>query len=267
MVVVASCCLICSFHFLLPFSPSFFFCRSQVLHAREVTTTPPSPPSGDLFCGFCKINASILTKPFFFGAAGHDIIKSQSRKANSRFEERLMKKTVSLLLAILCMMSVFSLCTVASAANTGYKQLNTCSSAYAADGTLRGQTMLEKCITVKRGEKWVVCPQLSTGARQNKSLASEVRFAVWIYDCSTGKRVKTVNLKDGESYALPEESKLEIADKWVLSKLNTLIAEVTENMESYELGVAIQKIYDFVWDVYCDWYIEMTKARLFANDA
>ena len=114
-----------------------------------------------------------------------------------------MKKTVSLLLAILCITSIFSLCTVASAANTGYKQLNTCSSAYAADGTLRGQTMLEKCITVKRGEKWVVCPQLSTGARQNKSLASEVRFAVWVYDCSTGKRVKTVNLKDGESYQLP----------------------------------------------------------------
>jgi valyl-tRNA synthetase len=66
--------------------------------------------------------------------------------------------------------------------------------------------------------------------------------------------------------ALPAIEKLEIADKWVLSKLNTLIAEVTENMEKYELGVAIQKIYDFVWDIYCDWYIEMTKARLFADD-
>ena len=46
-----------------------------------------------------------------------------------------------------------------------------------------------------------------------------------------------------------------------------MIGEVTENMEKYELGVAIQKIYDFVWDIYCDWYIEMTKARLFAEDA
>ena len=59
---------------------------------------------------------------------------------------------------------------------------------------------------------------------------------------------------------------LEIADKWVLSKLNTLIAEVTENLEKYELGVAVQKIYDFVWDTYCDWYIELTKARLYSED-
>ena len=80
-------------------------------------------------------------------------------------------------------------------------------------------------------------------------------------------RYVMMNLQDGVDYKLPEASKLEIADKWVLSKLNTLIAEVTENMESYELGVAIQKIYDFIWDIYCDWYIEMTKARLFADDA
>ena len=79
-------------------------------------------------------------------------------------------------------------------------------------------------------------------------------------------RYVMMNLAEGEKYALPETSKLEIADKWVLSKLNTLIAEVTDNMEKYELGVAIQKIYDFVWDIYCDWYIEMTKARLFADD-
>ncbi len=80
-------------------------------------------------------------------------------------------------------------------------------------------------------------------------------------------RYVMMNLTEGESYPVPEADKLEIADKWVLSKLNTLIAEVTENMEKYELGVAIQKIYDFIWDIYCDWYIEMTKARLFADDA
>ena len=80
-------------------------------------------------------------------------------------------------------------------------------------------------------------------------------------------RYVMMNLQEGESYKLPATDKLEIADKWVLSKLNTLISEVTENMESYELGVAIQKIYDFIWDIYCDWYIEMTKARLFADDA
>jgi valyl-tRNA synthetase len=80
-------------------------------------------------------------------------------------------------------------------------------------------------------------------------------------------RYVMMNLVEGENYALPAKEKLEIADKWVLSKLNNLISEVTENMESYELGVAIQKIYDFIWDIYCDWYIEMTKARLFADDA
>ena len=52
----------------------------------------------------------------------------------------------------------------------------------------------------------------------------------------------------------------------MLSKLNTLIAEVTENLEKYEFGVAVQKVYDFLWDSYCDWYIELTKARLYSED-
>ena len=80
-------------------------------------------------------------------------------------------------------------------------------------------------------------------------------------------RYVMMNLAEDAVNELPATSKLEIADKWVLSKLNTLIAEVTENMEKYELGVAIAKIYDFIWDIYCDWYIEMTKARLFSEDA
>ena len=67
-----------------------------------------------------------------------------------------------------------------------------------------------------------------------------------------------------DTNALPE--KLELEDKWILSKLNTVIREVTENMDHYELGVAAQKIYDFIWDTYCDWYIEMTKARLQSDD-
>ncbi len=64
---------------------------------------------------------------------------------------------------------------------------------------------------------------------------------------------------------LPEA--LELEDRWILSKLNSLIPEVTENMESFELGVAAGKIYDFIWDSYCDWYIEMTKTRLQGEDA
>ena len=60
--------------------------------------------------------------------------------------------------------------------------------------------------------------------------------------------------------------KLELEDKWILSKLNTAIREITENMDRYELGVAAQKIYDFIWDDYCDWYIELTKTRLQGED-
>jgi valyl-tRNA synthetase len=79
-------------------------------------------------------------------------------------------------------------------------------------------------------------------------------------------RYVLMNLKEGAVNALPENEKLTNADKWVLSKLNSLIAEVTDNMERYELGVAIQKVYDFLWDTYCDWYIELTKARLYSDD-
>ena len=60
--------------------------------------------------------------------------------------------------------------------------------------------------------------------------------------------------------------RLELEDKWILSKLNRAVAEITENMDRYELGVAAQKIYDFIWDDYCDWYIELTKTRLQGED-
>jgi len=67
-----------------------------------------------------------------------------------------------------------------------------------------------------------------------------------------------------DTAALPDT--LELEDKWVLSKLNTLVKEVTENMEAYELGVASAKVYDFIWDTYCDWYIELTKSRMQSGD-
>ena len=59
---------------------------------------------------------------------------------------------------------------------------------------------------------------------------------------------------------------LEPADKWIISKLNRLVKEVTDNMEKYELGIAVQKVYDFIWDEFCDWYIEMVKPRLYNSD-
>ena len=62
------------------------------------------------------------------------------------------------------------------------------------------------------------------------------------------------------------KSHLEPADKWILSKLNTLIKDVTDNIDHYELGIAVQKVYDFIWDEFCDWYIEMVKPRLYQKD-
>lgn len=59
-----------------------------------------------------------------------------------------------------------------------------------------------------------------------------------------------------------ELSELTMADKWILSKVNTLTKDVTENLDKYELGIALQKVYDFIWEEFCDWYIEMVKPRL-----
>ena len=71
---------------------------------------------------------------------------------------------------------------------------------------------------------------------------------------------------EGKEVTTPAVADLEPVDKWILSKLNNVIKEVTENMENYELGIAVQKVYDFIWDEFCDWYIEMVKPRLYASD-
>ena len=74
-----------------------------------------------------------------------------------------------------------------------------------------------------------------------------------------------MNLKSEEVLPLePENFALE--DKWILSKYNAVVRDVTENLEKYELGMAVQKLYDFIWDVFCDWYIEICKSRLNGAD-
>ena len=85
-------------------------------------------------------------------------------------------------------------------------------------------------------------------------------FANKIWNAS---RFVMMNLTIGH-VELPEQ--LELEDKWVLSKLNTLVKEVTDNMDAFEIGVASAKVYDFIWDTYCDWFIELCKARLTGDD-
>ena len=85
-------------------------------------------------------------------------------------------------------------------------------------------------------------------------------FANKIWNAS---RFIMMNLPE-EGVTEPKKEELLPADRWILSRLNTVVREVTENMERYELGIAVQKIHDFIWDEFCDWYIELAKFR-FAN--
>ncbi len=79
-------------------------------------------------------------------------------------------------------------------------------------------------------------------------------------------RFVLMNLDENEPAPdIPENLALE--DKWVLSKFNNVVKEVTENLDKFEIGLAVSKLYDFIWDVYCDWYIELTKVRLNSENA
>ena len=88
-------------------------------------------------------------------------------------------------------------------------------------------------------------------------------FANKVWNAS---RFIMMNLEKAE---VPQEIDLNAltgADKWILSKVNKLAEEVTENMDKYELGIAVQKVYDFIWEEFCDWYIEMVKPRLYNEE-
>ena len=88
-------------------------------------------------------------------------------------------------------------------------------------------------------------------------------FANKIWNAS---RFVMMNLEGGNILPI-EECNLDAADKWILSRFNGAVREVTENMEKYELGMAAQRLYDFMWSEFCDWYIELTKPRLYGTDA
>ena len=97
----------------------------------------------------------------------------------------------------------------------------------------------------------------------NERVESSRNFANKIWNAS---RFIMMNL-EGKTVTEPADlNELCLEDKWILSKLNTVIREVTDNMDKYELGIAVQKVYDFLWDELCDWYIEMAKVRLWKAD-
>lgn len=88
-------------------------------------------------------------------------------------------------------------------------------------------------------------------------------FANKVWNAS---RFIMMNLEKAEVSAEIDPSTLTQADRWILSKVNTLTKDVTENMDKFELGIAVQKVYDFIWEEFCDWYIEMVKPRLYSEE-
>ena len=91
---------------------------------------------------------------------------------------------------------------------------------------------------------------------------SSRNFANKVWNAS---RFIMMNL-EGAAITEPSADELQPADKWILSKVNTLAKDVTENMDKYEIGIAVQKVYDFIWDEFCDWYIEITKTRTYNKE-
>ncbi len=87
-------------------------------------------------------------------------------------------------------------------------------------------------------------------------------FANKVWNAS---RFIMMNLEKAEVPSEMPKEHLTIADKWILSKVNDLAVQVTENLDKYELGIAVQKVYDFIWEEFCDWYIEMVKPRLYSE--
>ncbi len=96
----------------------------------------------------------------------------------------------------------------------------------------------------------------------NERVEASRNFANKVWNAS---RFIMMNLGDKE-LKKPEDFKLRPGDRWIISKCNNLVKEVTENMDKFELGIALSKIYDFLWDEFCDWYIELAKYRIYHAD-
>jgi valyl-tRNA synthetase len=97
----------------------------------------------------------------------------------------------------------------------------------------------------------------------NERVEASRNFANKVWNAS---RFILMNMKEN-IIEEPEDFLLKPADRWILSKVNRLAKDVTENMDKYELGIAVQKVYDFVWDEFCDWYVELAKYRIYHAEA
>ena len=93
----------------------------------------------------------------------------------------------------------------------------------------------------------------------NERVEASRNFANKVWNAS---RFILMNMKENV-IERPDEKLLTPADRWILSKVNTLTKDVTENMDKFELGIAVQKVYDFIWDEFCDWYVELAKYRIY----
>ena len=92
------------------------------------------------------------------------------------------------------------------------------------------------------------------------------RFIMMNMEKADAEKMKAYDLAWGKEGTSSDAAPLTLADKWILSKVNTLAKDVTENLDKYELGIALQKVYDFIWEEFCDWYIEMVKPRLWNDE-
>ena len=96
----------------------------------------------------------------------------------------------------------------------------------------------------------------------NERVEASRNFANKVWNAS---RFILMNMEAGTA-AEPDDALLTPADRWILSAVNTLAKDVTENMDKYELGIAVQKVYDFIWDEFCDWYVELAKYRIYHRE-
>lgn len=97
-----------------------------------------------------------------------------------------------------------------------------------------------------------------------EKVESSRNFANKVWNAS---RFVLMNFDENLDFSNVDKSKFTVADKWIMSRINTVTKEVTDNIDKFELGLGLQKVYDFIWEEFCDWYIEMVKPRLYDRES